>query len=85
MNFLHRVIKLSHTVLKTVLKASFRETAPKGFNYRDYNKLNADDFTTEFKKNLATNSGNYENFEQPFLGLLDKHVPFKNKKIGETV
>ena len=65
----------------TVLKTSFRKTGPKEIHYSDYCKFNADDFKTELKQNLATSSINYENFEQLFLALLDKHAPHKSKKI----
>ena len=55
--------------------------APKEINYRDYKKFNADDFKTQLRQNLVTSSRNYENFEQAFLTLLDKLVPYKSKKI----
>ena len=54
--------------------------APTELHYRDYKKFN-DDSKTGLKQNLATNSSTYENFEQAFLALLDKHAPFKSKKI----
>ena len=33
------------------------------------------------RQNFAISSRNYENFEQAFFALLDKHDPYKNKKI----
>ena len=63
----------------TVKKTSFR-TAPKEIHYRDYKKYNAVDFKTALRQNLATSSRNFENFEQAFLALLDKHAPYKSKK-----
>ena len=65
----------------TVLTISFRKTAPKKLFIIGIKKNNADDFKTELKRNLATNSSNYENCKQAFLALLDKHVPYKSKKI----
>ena len=65
----------------SVLETSFRKTAPKEIHCRDYKKFNADNFEAEFKQNLATSSRNYENFEKAFLTLLDKHAPYKIKKI----
>ena len=44
-------------------------------------RCNADDFENELKQNVATISSNYLNVEQTFLAVLDKHVPYKNKKI----
>ena len=64
-----------------VLKTSFRKIAPKDIHYRDYDKFDADDFKTELRQNLAASSSNYENLEQAFLALLDKHAPYKSKKI----
>ena len=49
-------------LLVTVLKTSFRKTAPKEIHYRDYKKFNADDFKTQLRQNLVTSSRNYENF-----------------------
>ena len=43
----------------------FRNAATKVLYYRDYNKINADNFKTELKQNLA------ENLEQAFSVLLD--------------
>ena len=68
----------------TVLKTSFRKTAPKEIHHRDYNKFNVDDFKTELKQYLATSSSNYKNFEQAFLALLGKHSPYKSEKIREN-
>ena len=70
-----------HKLVVTVLKTSFRKTAPKKIHYRDYKIFNADDFKAELRQNVATNSRNYENFEQAFLVLLDKYPPYRSKKI----
>ena len=70
-----------HKLVVTALKTSFRKTAPRELHYRDYNKSDADDFKTELKQDLATSSSNYQNFEQAFLALLDKHAPYNSKKI----
>ena len=67
----------------TVLKTSFRKTAPKEI-HRDYNKFNVDDFKTKLKQYLATSSSNYKHFEQAFLALLGKHSPYKSEKIREN-
>ena len=47
----------------TVLKTSFRKTAPGEIHYRYYEKFNVDDFKIELSQNLATSSRNYESFE----------------------
>ena len=36
-----------YTFSETVLKTSFRKTAPKALHYKDNNKFHADDFKTE--------------------------------------
>ena len=33
------------------------------------------------RQNLATSTSSYENFEQAFLALLNKHAPYESKKI----
>ena len=73
-----------HNFVVTVLNTSFRKTAPKEIHYRGYDKFNADDFKTELRQNLATSSRNYENFEQAYLSLSDKHASYKRKKIRVT-
>ena len=72
-----------HKLVVTVLKTSFRKTAPKEI-HRDYNKFNVDDFKTKLKQYLATSSSNYKHFEQAFLALLGKHSPYKSEKIREN-
>ena len=70
-----------HNLLVTVLKTSFREAAPKQLHYRNHNKFNAVDLKIGYEQNLAANSSNFENFEQAFLALIDKHAPNKSKNI----
>ena len=70
-----------HKPVVIVLMTSFRKTAPKEMDYRDYNKFNTDDFKTELKQNLAASNSNYENFEQAFSASLDKYAPCKSKTI----
>ena len=65
----------------TVLKTSFREAAPKQLHYRNHNKFNGVDLKIGYEQNLAANSSNFENFEQAFLALIDKHAPNKSKNI----
>ena len=73
-----------HKLVVTVLKTSFKKTVSKEIHYRDYNKFNADNIKSELilKQNLATSTSNYENFEEAFLALLDKHAPYKVRKYG---
>ena len=73
-----------HKPVVIVLMTSFRKTAPKELDNRDYNKSNTDDFKSKLKQNLATSSSNYANFEQAFLASFDKHAPYKSKAIIEN-
>ena len=50
----------------TVLKTSFRKTAPKEIQYRDFDKFNRDDFKTDLRQQLAAIGITYENLEQEF-------------------
>ena len=66
----------------TVLKTSFRKTAPKEIYYRDYNEFNADNFKTELKQNFAISSSDYENFEKAFKGTnITKITLLDNNKV----
>ena len=69
-----------HELVVTVLKTSLRKTVPTEIHYRAYKKFNAYDFKAELRQNLATSCRNYENFEEAFFLLLDKHAPYKSKK-----
>ena len=57
--------KLVVIILTTISK----KKTTKKFHYRDYKKLSADEFQTEFMQRLDANSSNYNIFE-----LLDKHA-----------
>ena len=48
-----------HKLAMTILKTSFRKTAPKELHYGDYNTFKGDDFKTKWKQNLATSSSTY--------------------------
>ena len=48
-----------HKLAMTILKTSFRKTAPKELHYGDYNTYKGHDFKTKWKQNLATSSSTY--------------------------
>ena len=73
-----------HKMVITVLKGFFHNKAPRLIKYRDYKKLNQNQFKNELKEklNLPNKSIlNYEKFQEIFMNLLNKHAPMKEKAV----
>ena len=69
-----------HDMTITVLKSSFTKAKPKEILYRNYKKLNSDNFKLELKNALdSKNATNYELFESIFLEILNNYAPLKRK------
>ena len=69
-----------HKMIITVMKTTFPKAKPKIVFYRDYKKFEEAKFRNDLRLELQNKSvENYENFEQIFLNVLDKHAPSKKK------
>ena len=63
------------------IKNHISQSSPKIIEYRDYKNFIQKDFHKELKAKLRTDRGNYVNFEENFLDVLNRHAPIK-KKVG---
>ena len=70
-----------HKMVVTVLKTTFPKLPPKIIEYRDYKRFVQKDFSKELKVSLRNRENNYDNFEQIFLEVLNKHAPVKKKVV----
>ena len=69
-----------HNMAVTVMKTTFPKAKPKVIQYRDYKAFVLSDFRTELRNKLfAVIIMNYDEFEEIFLEVLNKHAPFKKK------
>ena len=69
-----------HNMVVTVMKTTFPKSKPKVIQYRDYKGFVLSDFRTELRNKLFTVvTMNYDEFEEIFLEVLNKHAPFKKK------
>ena len=75
-----------HKMLLTVLKTYFKKKDPKIINYRSYKNFNENLFRDEVKNNLHNFNEanmNYDEFEEIFMHVLNKHTTMKKKYKGE--
>ena len=70
-----------HKLVVSVLKKCYKKAPPQELHYRDYKKFKIDKFKKELKDKLKGTKIGYNNFENTFLNVLDKHAPFKKKLI----
>ena len=68
-----------HKMVITVTKMTFHKNPPKEIYYRDYKKFNQDIFKEELANELYECDSCYNNFEEIFLNVLNKHAPLKKK------
>ena len=71
-----------HKMIVTVMKTTFPKNKPEMMIYRDYKKFSEVEFRNELKTRLKAGKNSvdtYENFENIFLEVLNKHAPPKKK------
>ena len=75
----------NHKLISTISKSdSFEETSWKKV-YRSYKSFNTDNFKSILNQKLNNlSSATYDDFEETFLGLLNKHTPLKKKILGHN-
>ena len=89
-----------HKLTITVMKSLFIKNKPITINYRDYRKFNENKFRADLNEILSGMNEmdvGYENFENSFVELLNKHAPmekrisrannapFMNKRLSKAV
>ena len=74
-----------HKMIVTVLKTTFQKRSPTLIRYRSYSKFNDEHFRSELANELLLNcdlrSIIYEDFNEIFMRVLNKHAPLKTKRI----
>ena len=73
-----------HKMTVTVLKTFFQKKAPTLIKYRNYKKIDNDNFRNELKLELLKyqiNEITYDEFKGVFMNTLSKHAPIKEKLI----
>ena len=71
-----------HKMTITVMKSLFIKNKPITINYRDYRKFNENKFRADLNEILSGMNEmdvGYENFENSFVELLNKHAPMKKR------
>ena len=63
----------------SVLKHTFRRSAPKELVYRDYKNFDSVFFKIELEDKLNQQKNEYKHFEQILLEILNIHSPKKKK------
>ena len=67
-----------HLMIYSMFKMTFEKGPPRQITYRSYKHFNIDTFSDELYNNLI-NKQNYEDFENSFENILNKHAPQKKK------
>ena len=74
-----------HKMIVTVFKTTFQKRAPTIIRYRNYSKFNDEHFRTDLAHTLFLNCDlrniKYEDFNNTFKNVLNKHAPLKTKTI----
>ena len=73
-----------HKMTVSVLKTFFKKGPPKIITYRNYKKYSQEDFSNDILLNLMSRdlkNMSYDEFENIFMTLLEKHAPIKFKYI----
>ena len=69
-----------HHLIYSMLKTKFIKLPPKIIKYRDYRNFNEIYFLQELNYCIANNYiGNYDEFENIFTNILNRHAPLKTK------
>ena len=71
-----------HKMVITVLKKSFQKAKPKIIQYRDYKKLNENNFVNQLHNSFEDRiTSSYQEFYNKFLNVFNSQVPIKRKTI----
>ena len=69
-----------HCLIYFMLKTKYEKLPPRIIKYRDYKNFNEDNFLYELNTCIFNNAiSNYDNFENIFTNILDRHAPLKTK------
>ena len=67
-----------HKQVLSVFKTTFTKSKPKEIVYRNYQKINENNFNQELHNQLSSEQlRDYASFEKMFLSILEEHAPLK--------
>ena len=68
-----------HHLIYSMLKTTFEKEESKKVTYRNYKQLQWENFDRDLTNSLRSCNGEYENYEQNFIKVLNTHAPKKVK------
>ena len=68
-----------HYLIYSMLKTTFEKEESKKVTYRNYKQFQWENFEKDLTSSLRNCNGEYENYEQNFVKVLNKHAPRKVK------
>ena len=70
-----------HHLIYSILKTAFEKEESKKVTYRNYNQFQWETFEKDLTSSLRNCNGEYENYEQNFIKVLNTHAPKKVKML----
>ena len=65
----------NHHLIYSMLKTTFEKEETKKVTYRNYKQFQVENFEKDLISSLRNCNGEYENYEQNFIKVLNTHVP----------
>ena len=69
----------NHHLIYSMLKTTFEKEETKKVTYRSYKQFQVENFEKDLISSLRNCNGEYENYEQNFIKVLNTHVPIDQR------
>ena len=69
----------NHHLIYSMLKTTFEKEETKKVTYRNYKQFQVENFEKDLISSLRNCNGEYENYEQNFIKVLNTHVPIDQR------
>ena len=69
----------NHHLIYSMLKTTFEKEETKKVTYRNYKQFQVENLEKDLISSLRTCNGEYENYEQNFIKVLNTHVPIDQR------
>ena len=69
----------NHHLIYSMLKTTFEKEETKKVTYRNYKQFQVENLEKDLISSLRTCNGEYENYEQTFIKVLNTHVPIDQR------
>ena len=69
----------NHNLIYSMLKTTFEKEETKKVTYRNYKQFQVENFEKDLISSLRNCNGEYENYEQNFIKVLNTHVPIDQR------